>query len=76
MSFRRSIHRRGLDSTDNSFHRFDLDDTDDPFASAILGFADRPDHRGDGRDDENNKNPYRLFHTMRRPSLTASHPAM
>ena len=55
MSFRRSFHRRGLDSTDGSFHRFDPDDTDDPFESAILGFAGRPDHRGDGRGDENNK---------------------
>jgi phosphodiesterase/alkaline phosphatase D-like protein/phospholipase/lecithinase/hemolysin len=55
MSFRRSVHRRGPDGTDDSFHRFDFDETDDPLESAILGFVDRPDHKGDGRGDENNE---------------------
>src|SRR5260370_18670892 len=45
---------QGLRSS-KTFHRFDLDETDDPFESAILGFADRPDHKGDGRGDENNE---------------------
>jgi phosphodiesterase/alkaline phosphatase D-like protein/phospholipase/lecithinase/hemolysin len=54
MSFRRSVHRRGLDGTDDSF-RFDLDETDDSFERAIFGFADRPNHRDDGRGDKNNE---------------------